>query len=1138
MLHPTPYNIHGLPMSEVRAQEGTSEAVGIRRPNVNPLRRSLKQISAMLFGRTASGRAPLFLPRTAIDYEREVGDGTKSDIVMACIHWLMRVFPEAPPALERINRNQEAEPILNHPFLDLLRRPNPYYSGATLLVGAELSYNIEGDAYFIIVPGNLGQPVELWWVPHWMMEPAWPSDGSVFISHYEYSPPGFAPIRIEPEDVIHFRFGFDPQNPRKGLSPLRTVMRELLSDAEAANWTASLLRNAGVPGIIVSPHPGADVLQSPEDLEATKAYFRENFTGDKRGEPLAIGAPVNVAQFGYNPQQMDLNTTRMMFETRGCAAIGIPPIVASLLSGIQHCLPGDARVWTLDGPVPIRKIQPGMQVWSEVDGHLQSLPVTNASKTDTRPVYEIRTKNRVIRSSGNHPLLVRMPGSLGGGGNAERRVSYGYKRADQITLDDYLVQVQSVPDQGGMTAPTGEIVSHDMMRWLGAMVGDGSITKGLIRMAMGPNDPCHDEYVAVAQSLFDKQARSIGGGVAVQEREARASVSVFLAPRYFGFSSVRWARLMEQWGFKNGAKTKRVPGWVYSLRRDLRLAFLAGIVDTDGSVDKRGALKVGFANEALTHDVRDLLIGCGIQCCNIRQSFTSRDALPNPGRHMFYSLWSFTASSAVRISEIPFTDRTYRQRVESNGDRYRAGGFDAYKTELDPTELGFYRARSITVKQPEPLYDIEVDGGGHNFIADGVVVSNSTYSNYQEAERVAYRANLIPTYRTFAETLYTQLLPRFERNIDPFRVRFDLSDVQALQEDENARAERLGGILNRGGITLAEFRGELGYPVRPEHEVYVVPLNLTHIPAGSLGQPIAPPQALGTRSLKAEAKATAAQRNIIRALQRDAQRLEDVFSTELVSAFEDLGARAARAFQESQVAVRAFANGDSRVYGEGVGDSKLYGGGNGSTISTAIDTKQTPEEQEAAEAIIARMAISQWSQDALIPAFDGHYLRTTEMTVGSINTVLNLGVNLPDPVAREIVAAGGRRAGLLDITGETRQAIFRSLADGRAAGEGPPALARRIRSQVPAGRFTNAGPKYRAQLVARTETKWAQNRSALEAYRQSDIVTGVLAFDNQTGYGDDECVARDGQVFTIEQADAEMAAEHPNFTLNFGPVTR
>ena len=694
---------------------------------MNRFTRGLKAFTQMIFGRTASGRSPLFLPRTQIDYEREVGDGTKSDIVMAGVHWLMGAFPEAPVILNRLTSDGSPEPVLMHDFLSILKRPNPYYSGEQLWMGIEMSYTVSGNAYAIIVSNNAGRPAQLWWVPHWMMEPEWDREGNEFLTHYVYSPPGHRPIRVEAEDVLHFRFGFDPQNPRKGLSPLRTVMRELFTDAEAANWTASFLRNGAVPSIMVMPKENANIIQSDDDLKATKADLSASFTGDRRGEPMAIGAPVDIEQFGYNPQEMDLATLRRIPETRAAAVLRLPPIVMGLLSGLQF----------------------------------------------------------------------------------------------------------------------------------------------------------------------------------------------------------------------------------------------------------------------------------------------------------------------------------------------------------------------------------------------------ATYANFREAERVAYRANLIPTYRNMAGTLHTQLLSRFEQNIDQFQVNFDVSRVEALQENADARAARWRGLFEGGVAELGEARAEVGLTVDPAvHAIRRVPLAVLEIPAGEgVSSFLPPPSGPETRSRKAVGtKATAAQRNVIRALQRDALRLEEAFIGDLEPAFDELGRLAERAYQEARVLVRA--------------------GGNGR------EEKQTPEDEALAERIIQGMALSQWSQDALIPAFNGHYLRTTEMTVGSINAVLNLGVNLPDPVAREIVAAGGRRAGLLDITGDTRRAIFRSLADGRAAGEGPAALGRRIRSQVPAGRFTNAGPKYRAQLISRTETKFAQNQSSIATYRQSDVVTGLLAFDNQTGYDDAECIARNGRVFTFEQAEAEMASEHPNATLSWGPVTR
>jgi len=128
--------------------------------------------------------------------------------------------------------------------------------------------------------------------------------------------------------------------------------------------------------------------------------------------------------------------------------------------------------------------------------------------------------------------------------------------------------------------------------------------------------------------------------------------------------------------------------------------------------------------------------------------------------------------------------------------------------------------------------------------------------------------------------------------------------------------------------------------------------------------------------------------------------------------------------------------------------------------------------------------------------------------------------------------------GLIDIAEDTKRAIFRALAEGRSLGEGPPAVARRIREQVPAGRFVKAGPQYRANLIARTETKFAQNASSMEAYRASEVVEGVLAFDNQTGFGDADCTARDGTVYSFDDADAQTAAEHPNGTLSWAPALR
>jgi len=245
----------------------------------------------------------------------------------------MRTLPEAPVILERRLANDETETVRDHPMLSLLDSPNPYYDGHLLTMALAGDLALSGNAYVLKVRSNGGAPVELWWAPSSMMEPRWPSDGSAYLSHYDYTPAGQT-IRIQPEDVVHVRDGLDPQNTRKGLSALASLLREVFTDNEAANMTASLLANMGVPGLVISPE--GNVMPSPTDVTAIKEFFQQQFTGDKRGAPLVIGAPTKVQQFGFSPEQMNVKALRRIPEERVTAVMGIPAIVAGLGAGLDR----------------------------------------------------------------------------------------------------------------------------------------------------------------------------------------------------------------------------------------------------------------------------------------------------------------------------------------------------------------------------------------------------------------------------------------------------------------------------------------------------------------------------------------------------------------------------------------------------------------------------------------------------------------------------------------------------------------------------------------------------------------------------------------------------------------------------------
>ena len=295
--------------------------------------------------RRALAKAFSFIPASAVqqllslgnfphtgDYQKLIGDGGRSDIVMACVHWLMRTFPESPPYVER-RTGEKKERLPDHKMLDLLENPNPYYSGIALWQGALLSYTINGNAYWLKIRNGIGRVMELWWVPHWMMDPQADAGSDQLITHYEYRPSGRT-IRVDPEDVVHFRFGLDPGNPRKGLSQLAAVMRELYTDAEASVWTASLLRNGGAPGVVVSPKGERSV--SPDARDEIQTLMDERFTGENRGRTLVFRRDTNVTQFGFNPQQMSLKDLTRIPEERVTAQLNIPAIVAGLGAGLDR----------------------------------------------------------------------------------------------------------------------------------------------------------------------------------------------------------------------------------------------------------------------------------------------------------------------------------------------------------------------------------------------------------------------------------------------------------------------------------------------------------------------------------------------------------------------------------------------------------------------------------------------------------------------------------------------------------------------------------------------------------------------------------------------------------------------------------
>jgi len=269
------------------------------------------------------------------DYRREVGIPWENSAVMACVNYVSRTFPEAILCVERKDATSTSgwTKEFDHPVLDLLRFPNPDNPQSYLWSGAILSYMIDGNSFWYVEKNALDTPIGLYYIPHFQITPRWPEKGNVFIQDY-LRRVGTQMQVYKPDEIIQICQGVDPNNTRRGMSPLAAVLREVCTDNEASTAAAAIMRNLGVPGLTFTPDPASET--TPEQLQKIREISRMKMTGDRRGELLTMPIPGKFDQFGFSPEQLAFDKIRNVPEERISAIFGIPAVVAGLGAGLDR----------------------------------------------------------------------------------------------------------------------------------------------------------------------------------------------------------------------------------------------------------------------------------------------------------------------------------------------------------------------------------------------------------------------------------------------------------------------------------------------------------------------------------------------------------------------------------------------------------------------------------------------------------------------------------------------------------------------------------------------------------------------------------------------------------------------------------
>lgn len=423
----------------------------------------------------------------------------------------------------------------------------------------------------------------------------------------------------------------------------------------------------------------------------------------------------------------------------------IDEAAATVVAGnIRRCLPEDALVHTARGLIPIRDVQIGDRVQTP----LGFRRVVDKFEQGIQDVYELETNATPLRATLNHRHAVL----------ANARGAIAWKPVSQIAPGDRLLHNTQVlpgtvtqlpadftatrPDQSRTVKPLTIPALTPEIAWLiGFTHGDGYVALGRnkynkpygrVEWAMNGLDttlvPRIQEKLDVALALFGLTATH---GKVQGENTAKSICS-----------SIRLAEYFDRY-IKRPQQSLQVPDFILQGTVDIRAAYLAGLMDSDGAVNNRPPYLVTTVYRSFIRQVGAVLSSLGI---------AGRVAIVSPQDdrwRMKYNLIIPALKERYNALIAPHSTKgRLRQGLKMYGFTVPGTLMREVYTYSEMGEMGFqgahlvdanyerYLAESeveldipVTVKglgsyDSVPTYDIEVEEA-HCFYCDGYLTHNS-----------------------------------------------------------------------------------------------------------------------------------------------------------------------------------------------------------------------------------------------------------------------------------------------------------------------------------------------------------------------------------------------------------------------------
>jgi len=174
--------------------------------------------------------------------------------------------------IEKSKGNRESwEQVFEHPFLDLMRNPNPWMDMYFIKYLTEVFMGLLGNGYWYLPKNKMGLPGQI--IPLLAHRVIPYSKNQIEVDYYEYLV-GNSIVRFSPDEILHFKEP-NPNSLIMGLSPLDALLLSVDTNRAMMEYSMSLFENGAFFGTVIKvPEEMSDT-----DYERLKKEIKEQFTG-------------------------------------------------------------------------------------------------------------------------------------------------------------------------------------------------------------------------------------------------------------------------------------------------------------------------------------------------------------------------------------------------------------------------------------------------------------------------------------------------------------------------------------------------------------------------------------------------------------------------------------------------------------------------------------------------------------------------------------------------------------------------------------------------------------------------------------------------------------------------------------------